>query len=71
MKFLEPAPSTTRSYGRLAGKLADEIQVNFSKLAVGQNIQVFALFNQGTASLQLNQCIPAGFLDKAYCKVDF
>ena len=40
-------------------------------MVVGQNIQVFTLFNQGTASLQPNQRIPAGFLDKAYCKADF
>ena len=40
--------------GRQVGRQADEIQVNFeffSKLAVGLNIKVFALFNQGTASL--------------------
>ena len=33
----------------------------FSKLAVGRNIQLVASFNQGTASLQPYQCIPAGF----------
>ena len=59
--------------GRQAGRLADEIQVNFefSKLAVGRNIQLIVSFNQGTASLQPYQCIPAGFSGKAYCKVDF
>ena len=31
------------------------------RLAVGQNIRVFALFNQDTASLQPDQCIPADF----------
>ena len=38
---------------RPAGWLADEIQVNFefSKLAVGQNIRLIASFNQGIASL--------------------
>ena len=56
--------------GWLAGWLADEIQVNF-KLAVGRNIQLVASFYQGTTSLQPYQCIPAGFLGKAYCKVDF
>ena len=46
-----------------AGRQADKIQVNFeiSKLAVGRNIRFVILFNQGTASLQPYQCIPAGF----------
>ena len=49
--------------GLTAGRQADEIQVNskFSKLAVGQNIRLIVSFNQGTASLQPYQCIPAGF----------
>ena len=49
--------------GLMTGRLVDEIQVNFeiSKLAVGRNIQLVASFNQGTASLQPYQCIPAGF----------
>ena len=34
---------------------------NFQKLDVGQNILLVASFNQGTASLQPYQCIPAGF----------
>ena len=52
-----------RLVGRLSGRLADEIQVNFkfSKLAVGRNIRLVASFNQGTASLQPYQCIPASF----------
>ena len=54
--------------GRLAGRQNTD---KFSKLAVGRKIQVFASFNQGTASLQPNRCIPAGFSDKAYYKVDF
>ena len=33
----------------------------FSKLAVGRNIRLVVSFNQGTASLQPYQCIPAGF----------
>ena len=59
--------------GRQAGWLADEIQVNFEifKLAVGRNIRLVVSFNQGTASLQPYQWIPAGFSGKAYCKVDF
>ena len=58
--------------GLTAGRLADEIQVNFeifkNWLHVGQNTQLIASFNQGTASLQPYQCIQA---DKTYCKVDF
>ena len=52
-------------------QVVDEIQVNFKnfKLAVGQNIQLVALFNQGTASLQLYSS--RFFSGKAYCKVDF
>ena len=34
---------------------------NFSKLAVVRNIRLVVSFNQGTASLQPYQCIPAGF----------
>ena len=49
--------------GLTAGWQADEIQVNFEifKLAVGRNIRLVASFNQGTASLQPYQWIPAGF----------
>ena len=49
--------------GWQAGRLTDEIQVNFEifKLAVGRNIRLVVSFNQGTASLQPYQCIPAGF----------
>ena len=38
--------------------LADEIQVNFEIFKV---IRLVVSFNQGTASLQPYQCIPAGF----------
>ena len=67
--FWNPTPSATRAYGRLA----DEIQVNFEilNLAVGRNIQLITSFNQGTASLQPYQCIPAGFSGKTYCKLIF
>ena len=37
-------------------------------MAVGRNIRLVASFNQGTASLQPYQCIPAGFLGKTYLK---
>ena len=40
----------------------------FSKLAVGRNIQLVALFNQGTASLQAFKLVFSG---KVYCKVVF
>ena len=67
VKFLEPY-----TYGLTAGWQADKIQVNFEifrKLAVGRNIRLVASFNQGTASLQPYQCIPASFSGKAYCKL--
>ena len=56
-----PLPLLCEISGALAGRQADEIQVKFSKLAVGRNIQLVASFNQGTASLQPYQCIQAGF----------
>ena len=34
--------------------------LKFSKLAVGQNIRLVTLFNQGTASFQPYQCIQDG-----------
>ena len=49
-------PRGTGSYGRQAGarQMADEIQVNLEifKISAHQKIRLFALFNQGTASLQ-------------------
>ena len=58
--------------GRQAGRRNTGEFRNFqSWLYVGRNIRLIVLFNQGTASLQPYQCIPAGFLGKAYCKVDF
>ena len=58
--------------GWLAGRQMKYRRVlKFSKLAIGRNIRVVASFNQGTASLQPYQCIPASFLSKTYCKVDF
>ena len=62
-----------RQAGRLAGWLADKIQVNFKifKVVCRSKYSTCASFNQGTASLQPYQCIPASFLGKAYCKVDF
>ena len=66
LNFWNPTSSATGSYGRLA----DEIQVNFEIFKVG--CRLVASFNQGTASLQPYQCIPASFSGKAYyCKVDF
>ena len=51
-----------RQVGWVASWLANKIQVNF---------ELFTSFNQGTASLQPDQCIPVCFSDKVYCKVDF
>ena len=49
--------------GLTAGRLSDEIQVNFEIFKVGcrSNIRLVVSFNQGTASLQPYRCIPAGF----------
>ena len=33
--FWSPTPSATGSYGRLAGRLADKIQVNFKNFKIG------------------------------------
>ena len=46
-----------------AGRLADEIQVNFKIFNVGcrSKYSTCRFVNQGTASLQPYQCIPAGF----------
>ena len=50
--------------GLTAGWLADEIQVNFEIFNVGcrSKYSTCRFVNQGTASLQPYQCIPAGFL---------
>ena len=49
--------------GLTAGWLADEIQVNFEIFKVGcrSKYSTCRFINQGTASLQPYQCIPAGF----------
>ena len=57
--------------GLMTGWQADKkMQVNF-KIGCRPKYPSFTSFNQDTASLQPNRCIPAGFLDKAYCKVDY
>ena len=47
--------------GLTAGRLADEIQVNFEIFKVGckSKYSTCRFVNQGTASLQPYQCIPA------------
>ena len=49
--------------GWLAGRLADEIQMNFKIFKVGcrSKYSTCHFVNQGTASFQPYQCIPAGF----------
>ena len=49
--------------GLTAGWQADEIQVNFEIFNVGcrSKYSTCRFVNQGTASLQPYQCIPAGF----------
>ena len=62
LHLAQPGLTAGWQAGKLAGRLADEIQLNFEiKLAVGRNIRLIVSFNQGTASLQPYQCIPAGF----------
>ena len=48
---------------RPSNRLADKIQVNFKIFKVGcrSKYSTCRLVNQGTASLQPYQCIPAGF----------
>ena len=50
--------------GRQAVRPADEIQVNFEIFKVGcrSKYSTCRFVNQGTASFQPYQCIPAGFL---------
>ena len=58
--------------GLTAGRLADRRNTGeFQNFQVDcrSKYSTCASFNQGTASLQPYQCIPAGFLGKAYCKV--
>ena len=47
----------------MAGRLADEMQVNFEifEVVCRSKYSTCRSFNQGTASLQPYQCIPAGF----------
>ena len=72
LHLAQPGLTSGRQTGWLAGWQTKYRRIlKFSKLAVGRNIRLVALFNQGTASLQPYQCIPAGFLGIAYCKVDF
>ena len=56
-----------------AGRLADEIQVNFKifKVDCRSKYSTCASFDQGTASLQPYQCIPAGFLVKPIARLIF
>ena len=62
LHLVQPGLTAGWLAGWLAGRLSDEIQVNFEiLLAVGRNIRLVVSFNQGTASLQPYQCIPAGF----------
>ena len=63
LHLAQPGLTAGRQAGWLAGWLADEIQVNFKIFKVGcrSKYSTCHSFNQGTASLQPYQCIPAGF----------
>ena len=68
--FVNPPPlpllceiSGALHLAQLAVRPADEIQVNFEifKVGCGSKYSTCRFVNQGTASLQPYQCIPAGF----------
>ena len=63
LHLAQPGLTAGRQAGRLAGWLADKIQVNFEIFKVGcrSKYSTCRFVNQGTASLQPYQCIPAGF----------
>ena len=65
-KIWRPAPSGTRSYGRLAGRQAGWLTkfgrgLKYWKLAVDRNIRFSALFSWGTALFQQIWCISNAF----------
>ena len=63
LHLAQPGLTAGRQAGRLAVRPADEIQVNFEIFKVGcrSKYSTCRFVNQGTASLQPYQCIPAGF----------
>ena len=56
-KFWSHTPSTTRSYGRLAGRLADKMCVNFLKFVIDQILKLFTVLNEVTALLEQYECV--------------
>ena len=67
LHLAQPSLTASRQTGWLAGWLAGRRNFETFKVYCRSKYSTCALFNQGTASLQPYQCIPAGF----YCKVDF
>ena len=61
LHLAQPGLTAGWQAGRLAGRRNTGEFRNFSNLTVGRNIRLVASFNQGTASFQPYQCIPAGF----------
>ena len=63
LHLAQPGLTAGRQAGRPSVRPADEIQVNFEIFKVGcrSKYSTCRFVNQGTASLQPYQCIPAGF----------
>ena len=63
LHLAQPGLKAGRQAVRPSVRLADEIQVNFEILKVGCRSKYSScrFVNQGAASLQPYQCIPAGF----------
>ena len=63
LHLAQPGLTAGRQAGRLSVRPADEIQVNFEIFKVGcrSKYSTCRFVNQGTASFQPYQCIPAGF----------
>ena len=63
LHLAQPGLTAGRQAGRPSVRPADEIQVNFEIFKVGcrSKYSTCRFVNQGTASFQPYQCIPAGF----------
>ena len=63
LHLAQPGLTAGRQAGRPSVRPADEIQVNFEIFKVGyrSKYSTCPFVNQGTASFQPYQCIPAGF----------
>ena len=67
-------PGLTAGRWQAGGRqVVDKIQLNLEilKITVHRKIRLFTSFNQGTASLQQQKCIPGVFSGKIYCEACF